>query len=65
MVPNIKQVLLNSEIDVLIDLANKVDTLDDIVNLIENSIVDNPPLSIKEGGLIKRGFNKDLDELYS
>lgn len=64
-VPNIKQVLLNSEIDVLIDLANKVDTLDDIVNLIENSIVDNPPLSIKEGGLIKRGFNKDLDELYS
>ena len=43
MVPNIKQVLLNSEIDVLIDLANKVDTLDDIVNLIENSIVDNPP----------------------
>jgi DNA mismatch repair protein MutS len=65
VVPNIKQVLLNSEIDVLIDLANKVDTLDDIVNLIENSIVDNPPLSIKEGGLIKRGFNKDLDELYS
>ena len=37
--------------------------LADLANNIESAIVDNPPLSITDGGLIKRGYNKDLDEL--
>ena len=35
----------------------------DLYDLINKSIVDNPPISIKEGGLIKEGYNPELDEL--
>ncbi|OGS45921.1 MAG: DNA mismatch repair protein MutS [Elusimicrobia bacterium RIFOXYD2_FULL_34_15] len=38
-------------------------TLENIVELIEKSIIDEPPPTIKEGNLIKDGYNKDLDEL--
>ncbi|HAX61052.1 MAG TPA: DNA mismatch repair protein MutS [Elusimicrobia bacterium] len=38
-------------------------TVDEVVNLIEKSIVNEPPATIKEGGLIKTGYNSDLDEL--
>ncbi len=40
-----------------------IDDLSDIYNLIDNSIYENPPLGIKEGYLIKDGYNKELDEL--
>jgi len=38
-------------------------TVDEVVNIIEKSIVDEPPATVKEGGLIKAGYNGDLDEL--
>ncbi|MDO8735360.1 MAG: DNA mismatch repair protein MutS, partial [Elusimicrobiota bacterium] len=38
-------------------------TVDDVVSTIEESIVNEPPATIKEGGLIKTGYNSDLDEL--
>ena len=41
------------------------DNLHNLVDLIEKSIVENPPAAIKEGGVIKNGFNKELDELRS
>ena len=37
-------------------------TCEDLSNLIETSIVDEPPISVKEGGLIKSGYNKEVDE---
>ena len=40
-----------------------MDELDDIYELIESSIVDDPPISVKEGGIIKYGFNEDVDRL--
>ncbi len=41
-----------------------IDPMKDIYDLINKSIVDNPPISIKEGGgLIKEGYNPELDEL--
>lgn len=36
-----------------------------LINLIENTIVEEPPFSIREGGIIKRGYNKELDELFN
>ena len=39
-----------------------MDELQDIVNLIDSSIVDDPPISIKDGGIIKDGYNKEIDE---
>ena len=45
------------------ELANKLVDLKHITELIDNAIVDNPPLTVKEGGIIKDGFNEELDEL--
>lgn len=44
-------------------LYNNLDELTDIYELIEESIVDEPPMTIKEGGLIKLGFNEEIDHL--
>lgn len=63
-VPGIKDALNNTRNPKLMDYASKLNPLSEIVDLIEKSIVDNPPFIIREGGMIRRGFNKDLDELY-
>ncbi len=44
-------------------LANAIDTMEDCAALIENTIVDNPPLTIREGGIIRKGANADADAL--
>ena len=65
---NIKNSLLvlpqiKEDIDKL-KLDYKIETFDDIKNLIDASIVsDNTPISLKDGGVIKDGYNKELDEL--
>jgi len=63
VVPSIKNLLKDSgEMDLFV-LSDRIKPLPEIVDLIENAIIDNPPLTIKEGGIIKEGYNKDLDEL--
>ena len=42
---------------------NDISDLSEIVRLVENSIMDEPPINVKEGGIIKDGFNEDLDNL--
>ena len=42
-------------------INDNISTLEDISNLVDNSIMDEPPASVKDGGVIKDGFNKDLD----
>ncbi len=44
-------------------LNNELDILEDVAELIENAIMDNPAAALKEGGIIKDGFDEDLDEL--
>lgn len=60
--PELKKVLSITSSVMLENLYNRLDELQDIYTLIQNSIVDEPPISIKEGGIIKSGFNKDIDE---
>ena len=43
--------------------SEKLDTLDNLYTLLENSIYENPPMTLKEGYLIKDGYNSELDEL--
>lgn len=62
-IPKIKEILLNNKCIELKKLAEKLDDLEDIYNLIDKSIVDEPPVNITEGGLIKEGFDKDLDKI--
>jgi len=49
----------------LVDIRERLDLgeLNDIISLIEESIIDDPPIAIKEGGIIKEGYNNELDEL--
>ncbi|NLJ99493.1 MAG: DNA mismatch repair protein MutS [Tissierellia bacterium] len=63
MIPKLKEILSQSNEKLLIKLQNEIDSLDDIFEIIDRSIVDNPPISVREGGLIKQGYDKDLDEL--
>ncbi len=47
----------------LTSLSNDIQDLSELVNLVENAIFDDPPISAKEGGVIKEGFNEELDRL--
>lgn len=46
-------------------IHNDINLLEDVANLIENSIVEEPPMLLKDGGYIKDGFNSTLDEYRS
>ncbi|HHX57429.1 MAG TPA: DNA mismatch repair protein MutS [Clostridiales bacterium] len=62
--PLLKEQLNKLKDSKLLCLMNdNISTLEDISNLVENSIMDEPPVSVKDGGVIKDGFNKDLDKL--
>ena len=61
--PEIKKILSNVNSNLLKELYNELDVLEDIYELIDETIVDEPPISVKEGGLIKLGFNEDIDKL--
>jgi DNA mismatch repair protein MutS len=63
VLPELKQILKSTSSNHLIKLESKIESLDDLYNLIEDSIDENPPITVKEGGLIKNNFNKELDEL--
>ena len=61
--PELKSVIQNVNSDFLKIINDEVDILIDIYELIDKSIVDDPPLSVKEGGLIKKGYKPEIDEL--
>lgn len=61
--PIIKELLSRFSAKLLKNCNEDIDTLEDISNLVENSIADEPPVSIKDGGIIKDGFNAVLDKL--
>ena len=61
--PEIKQLLSNSKSKYLQELYGELDELQDIYKLIEGSIVDEPPVTIKEGDIIKIGYNSEIDTL--
>ena len=62
--PEIKSLLMQKS-DSLKELASRIDTLDDIAELLGKAIVDNPPYTIREGGMIREGFNTDVDYFRS
>ncbi|CAM2935871.1 DNA mismatch repair protein MutS [Dellaglioa algida] len=60
-VPKIKYVLEEINDGTFSDVINKLDPVDDVANLIERAIVEEPPLSVTDGHLIKQGYNDQLD----
>lgn len=61
--PELKKVLSECKSDMLKDLYENLDELQDIYELIEKSIVEEPPMTIKDGGIIKLGFDEEIDKL--
>ena len=59
--PEIKSMILQSNCDKLSAIGESIDTLDDLCELLTNAIVDEPPFSVREGGMIRDGFNSEID----
>ncbi len=61
--PDIKALLSDSQSPYLKELHTTLDTLEDIHSLIDNAIVDEPPFTVREGGMIRRGYSEELDKI--
>ena len=62
MIPPVKQLLSQAKSAELKEIDERMDCLKDIYDLIEKSIQDEPPIMIREGGMIKEGYNEDVDK---
>ncbi|OIS38204.1 DNA mismatch repair protein MutS [Staphylococcus cohnii] len=60
-IPNIKQLLDGLDTETT-EQFKALEPLDELLTLLENSLKEEPPISVKEGGLFKKGFNQELDE---
>ena len=61
--PKIKEHLQNAKCVTLQKLAEEIDPLTECADFIENTLVDDPPLTLREGGLIRAGANPEVDRL--
>ena len=65
MLPPIKTLLQDFSCDLIREIDADLDTLEDICALIEQSIVEDPPISVREGGILKNGYDEEIDRLRS
>ena len=65
MLPHIKNLLNNFTSPLLVHINEQLDGLEDIFSLIDASIGEDPPLTVKEGGIIKDGYNEQVDKYRS
>src|SRR5699024_1783579 len=63
LLPDIKKVLIQFNSSLFKDIYDNFDVLDDIYDLIENSISDEAGITLKDGSIIKEGYNKEVDDL--
>lgn len=63
MLPYIKEIMGTFHSSLLQKINEQLDTLEDVCKLIEDAIMEEPPLAVKEGGIIKEGFREDVDKL--
>lgn len=63
MLPPIRYLLEEMESSLLKDIYAELDPLEDLCTLVQNAIADEPPLAMKEGGIIRDGYNEEIDTL--
>lgn len=63
MLPHIKNLLKEFTSDMLKGLYDDLDSLEDVKDLIDRAIIDDPPISVRDGGIIKDGFHEEADKL--
>jgi len=61
--PDLKILLQAFGSPILKGISSDLESFDDLYHLLESSIVDDPPLSVREGGLVKSNYHKELDDL--
>lgn len=64
-VPALKKLIGNSESSLLLRISDSMDELADVTDLVKRAIVDDPPVTIRDGYMIRRGYDGELDELIS
>ena len=62
-IPGVKTLLGGCRCAMLREAFGELDTLEDVSELIKAAIIEDPPFTVREGGMIKSGFNAELDEL--
>ncbi len=63
--PKIKKIISECKSSMLKEIRNGIDMLEDVLELIDTAIVDEPPFSVREGGLIKDGYDAEIDSLHA
>ena len=63
MLPHIKYIMKSLQSPMLAQLQEELDELTDLFTLVDSAIVDEPPISIRDGGFIKEGYNEEVDRL--
>ncbi len=63
MLPFIKDLLSEFHAPLLLEIQQDLDTLEDIFTLIDSAIAEEPPISIREGGILKEGYDEEIDKL--
>lgn len=63
MLPHIKNIISNFDCQLVKELNENLDPLEDIADLIDQAIIEDPPLSSKEGGFIREGYDENIDKL--
>ena len=63
MLPHIKYILSDMTSPLLMKLHSELDTLADLCELVQSAIKDEPPLAMKEGGIIRDGYDEEVDRL--
>lgn len=63
VLPAIRECISDCKSSMLVNILNSIDTLDDVYDLIDKSITDNPPMSVKDGFIIKDGYDETIDKL--
>lgn len=61
--PKISGLISECNASYLKKIYNEIDTLEDIFNLIDSAVVEDPPFTVREGGMIKKGYNEELDSV--
>jgi DNA mismatch repair protein MutS len=61
-IPYLKQIMYSLGDVVSNELADKLDPCEQVTDLLETALVENPPLSVKDGNMIRDGFNEELDQ---
>lgn len=63
MLPSIKYILEEMQAPLLKELYENLDPMEDLCKLVRDAIIEDPPLAMKEGGIIKSGYNEEVDRL--